>query len=341
MPERAITRIWESSSPAARAARAALRPASWGYAAVVAVRNAAYDAGWLRSHALALPSVSVGNLTVGGTGKTPVSAYIAARLVAHGLKPAVVMRGYGNDEALVHARLNPDVPVVIAADRVRGAMDARAMGCDVVVLDDAFQHRAAKRDADVVLLSADRAGPVRPLPAGPWREPLGSLARASLVVVTRKSASPVRARELLMHARRFAPQAGGAIVHLAARGLTAWRSGEDADVSVLRDKNVLAVAAIGDPRAFAAQVAEAGGRVNLVAERDHHAWSAQDAVRLGRRAAAADMVICTLKDAVKLGPVWPREAPPLWYLSQRVVVEFGAPDLDRMLATLPAEKPTD
>src|SRR6185437_5935989 len=97
------------------------------------------------------------------------SAFIAAKLAESGMKPAIVMRGYGGDEPLVHARLNPGIPVLIAADRVRGARAARAAGRDVVVLDDAFQHRGAKRDVDVVLLSADLAGPVRQLPAGPWR----------------------------------------------------------------------------------------------------------------------------------------------------------------------------
>ena len=341
MPEGAINQVWTSSSLAARMARGALMPASWVYAAVVAARNAAYDNGWLRSHELALPAISVGNLSVGGTGKTPVSAFIAARLEERGFKPAIVMRGYGRDEALVHARLNPGVPVVIAADRVRGAAEARAMGRNVAVLDDAFQHRRAKRDVDVVLLAADLAGPVRPLPAGPWREPLTSLARASLIVVTRKSASPVRARELLAHARRFAPNTGGAIVHLAADRLVAWLSGEFLDLATLRGKTVLATAAIGNPRAFAAQLTEAGARVEIAAERDHHAYSAADAVGLARRAAAADIVVCTLKDAVKLGPVWPHEAPPLWYLSQRVVVESGAAELDRILATLAVPGPTN
>jgi len=341
MPEGAINQVWTSSSLAARMARGALMPASWVYAAVVAARNAAYDNGWLRSHELALPAISVGNLSVGGTGKTPVSAFIAARLEERGFKPAIVMRGYGRDEALVHARLNPGVPVVIAADRVRGAAEARAIGRNVAVLDDAFQHRRAKRDVDVVLLAADLAGPVRPLPAGPWREPLTSLARASLIVVTRKSASPVRARELLAHARRFAPNTGGAIVHLAADRLVAWLSGEFLDLATLRGKTVLATAAIGDPRAFAAQLTEAGARVEIAAERDHHAYSAADAVGLARRAAAVDLVVCTLKDAVKLGPVWPHEAPPLWYLSQRVVVESGAAELDRILATLAVPGPTN
>lgn len=339
MAEDAARRVWESSSLAARIVREALRPASWAYGGVVAARNAAYDHGWLRSHELALPAISVGNLTVGGTGKTPVAAYVAARLAERGLKPAIVMRGYGSDESLVHARLNPGIPVIVAADRVRGAIEARAAGRDVVVLDDAFQHRRARRAADIVLLAAELAGPVRQLPAGPWREPLASLARASLVVVTRKSASPVRARELLLHARRFAPSAGGALILLAADRLVNWTSGDVTELASLRDRRVLAAAGIGDPRAFAAQLADAGAQVELAAERDHHAYTAADAAALASRAERRGMLVCTLKDAVKLGPVWPRAAPPLWYLSQRVVVESGAADLGGILATFGTQKP--
>lgn len=341
MPESAIDRVWESSGIGSRLARGALIPASWVYAATVAARNAAYDRGLFRSHALALPAVSVGNLTVGGTGKTPVAAFIAARLLQLGMKPAIVMRGYGDDETRVHERLNPEIPVIVAADRVRGVKEASAKGHSVVVLDDAFQHRRAKRDADIVLLAADRAGPVRALPAGPWREPLTSLRRASMVMVTRKSASAVRARELLAHARRFAPQAAAAIVLLAADRLVDSLSGESLDVSAIRDKSVLAVAGIGDPRAFSTQLSDIGARVELVAERDHHAYTAADAALLALRAAGADFVVCTLKDAVKLSTLWPRQAPPLWYLSQRVVVESGAAELDGILATLRAANPTD
>jgi tetraacyldisaccharide 4'-kinase len=341
MRERAIERMWESSSGGAGLARAALTPASWGYAAVVAARNAAYDHGWLPSRDLALPAVSVGNLTVGGTGKTPVSAFIAARLFELGQKPAIVMRGYGGDESLVHERLNPSIPVFRGADRVAGALQARAAGCTVVVLDDAFQHRQARRRADVVLLPASLDGPVQLLPAGPWREPLSSLKRASLVMVTRKDATIDRARDLLARALRFAQGTPGAILHLAPARLEAWSSGESRDLATLAGQRVLAVAAIGDPRAFSAQLTALGAGVTLVAEGDHHAWSARDATVLAGRAAGADAVICTLKDAVKLGPVWPREASPLWYLSQRVVVEDGAPDFDRILATFAAPRPTN
>lgn len=341
MPRNPIDGVWESSAPGARLARAALIPPSWIYALVVTVRNAAYDRGWLRSHPLALPSISVGNLTVGGTGKTPVSAFIAARLSELGAHPAIVMRGYGGDEPLVHARLNPNVPVVIDADRVRGTAEARENGCSVVVLDDGFQHRRARRDVDVVLLSADRAGPVRALPAGPWREPLSSLKRATVIVVTRKSASTLRARGLLSQARKFAPQAAAAVVHLAADRIIGCLSGESLDPSALVGKQVLAIAAIGDPRAFSTQLSDAGARVELAAAADHHAYTAADASALATRATRAEFVICTLKDAVKLAPIWPREAPPLWYLSQRVVVESGAAELDAILTTLAIAKPTD
>ncbi len=339
MADRAIHRLWYSASLSARVARTVLAPASWVYAAAIAARNIAYDRGWLRSHDLGAPAISIGNLTVGGTGKTPISAFVAGLLSGRGLKPAIVMRGYGGDEALVHARLNPAIPVITNADRVRGAGEARALGCDVLVLDDAFQHRRARRCVDVVLLSAEIEDPVRLLPAGPWREPFSSLARASLIVITRKAATRARAQELSDLAHRFAPRAAQAIVHLAPGQLVSWTSGEQRDPRTLRDLRVLAVSAIGDPASFGMQLAQFGGRIESVTAPDHHPWSHADAVALARRAADHNFVVCTLKDAVKLGPVWPREALPLWYLSQGIVVESGADDLDRLLATLETAGP--
>ena len=141
---RAIERIWAEDGPAAWA----LTPLSWIFSTAVAVKNVLYDIGLLRARKLALPAVSVGNLSVGGTGKTPVSAWVAAELARRGARPAIVLRGYGDDEVLVHRALNPGVPVIVDADRVRGAATAKAQGATVVVLDDAFQHRRAARDAD-------------------------------------------------------------------------------------------------------------------------------------------------------------------------------------------------
>ena len=156
-PKRSVVeRIWWGDDALARAARLALAPLEGAYRGVIALRGSLYDAGLLPARQTAVPAISVGNLSVGGTGKTPVAAFVASELRARGGKPAIVLRGYGGDEPLVHATLNPGVPVVVSPDRVAGVAEARVLGADVAVLDDAFQHRRAERWADVVLISADR-----------------------------------------------------------------------------------------------------------------------------------------------------------------------------------------
>jgi tetraacyldisaccharide 4'-kinase len=332
MRERVLDHVWESGSTGARVVRMLLTPLGWGYGAAVTLRNFAYDRGWSAAHPLALPTIAVGNLTVGGTGKTPVSAWLAAALRSRGARPAIVLRGYGGDEALVHRRLNPDIPVIADPDRVRGVATAGAEGATVAVLDDGFQHRRARRDVDVVLLSADRFGPFRFLPAGPWREPLSSLTRASVIVVTRKSASPLRARDLLSQAMRFAPEAEGAVVLFAVGPLVACEADIVREAATLTGARVLAISAIGDARAFESQLRTLGAQVEGAAFPDHHAFSAGDVASLARRVQGATIPVCTLKDAVKLAPLWPRQAPPLWYLSQRVSVEVGAEALDGLVA---------
>ncbi len=328
-----IEYIWESGALGARLLRGLLSPLGWLYGRIVELRNLAYDRGIFSSYELELPAISIGNLSVGGTGKTPVAAWLVGRLKAAGAKPAIVLRGYGGDEPFVHARLNPGVPVIVNPDRVAGVAEAREAGANIVVLDDAFQHRRARRDVDAVLLSADRFGPVRPLPAGPWREPLRSLSRAALIAVTRKSASPLRARELLAHAMRFSPRAEGAILHLAPDAVVQWTTGVSEPVSSLFGAPILAVSAIGDPRAFAAQLRTAGAQVEAVIYPDHHAFTVADGESLAATAQGKRRVVCTLKDAVKLAHVWPRQAAPLWYLSQRVTVETGGESWDRLVAT--------
>jgi len=181
---RIVERLWYGDDPAARAARAALWPAERLFGAAVGLRDLLYDAGWLRTEPTAIPAISVGNLSVGGTGKTPVAAWIARGLADRGAQPAVVLSGYADDEPRVHRLLNPDVPVFAGADRVRAIADAAAAGARMAVLDDAFQHRRACRVADIVLVNADRfSGRARVLPAGPFRERLDALHRATLVVV--------------------------------------------------------------------------------------------------------------------------------------------------------------
>ncbi|MBW8771569.1 MAG: tetraacyldisaccharide 4'-kinase, partial [Gemmatimonadetes bacterium] len=152
-----LERIWFDGSAPARAARLVLAPPSWLYASIVRMRGALYDRNLLlHVHRAALPVLSIGNLSVGGTGKTPLAAWAAKRLLASGATPAVLLRGYGDDEPLVHAALNPDVPVIADPDRVAGARKALAAGADCAILDDGFQHRRLARVADWVLVSAEQ-----------------------------------------------------------------------------------------------------------------------------------------------------------------------------------------
>jgi tetraacyldisaccharide 4'-kinase len=312
--------------------RTALAPLSWLFGGVVRARNAAFDAGLLASHAGPISAISVGNLSVGGTGKTPVAAWIAARLGARGARPALVLRGYGDDEPLVHAALNPDVPVIVTPDRVAGVARAGAGGATVAVLDDGFQHRRARRALDLVLVSADAwREPLRLLPAGPWREPLGALRRASAILVTRKAATAERAREVAARLAAAVPGVAIARLHLAPDELRRVGGDDAAPLVTLAGTRVLAIAAIGDPAAFAAQLTNAGAAVTLRAYPDHHAFGRDDVGRLVAEGAEATCVVCTLKDAVKLGPLWPDDGPRLWYVSQRVVPEAGEELLERLL----------
>jgi tetraacyldisaccharide 4'-kinase len=336
---RAIDELWFGDSAAARAGRVALWPASALFGAAVRARAALYDHGLLRVHAPGLPVLSIGNLAVGGTGKTPVAAWAAARLHQAGARPALLLRGYGGDEPLVHETLNPGVPVLANADRLAGVHEARARGADCVVLDDAFQHRRLARTADWVLVAAERGDvAVRLLPAGPAREPASALRRADSVLVTRKSATRDAAETL---AERIARDTGveTAICHLALDAVVDAASGESHPLERLHGARLLAVAAIGAPASFFAQLRAAGAaELRTVAFRDHHAFDAADVARLVADASRADAVVCTLKDAVKLAPLWPHGATPLWYVSLHARIERGEPELDASLARILAAR---
>ncbi|HET6681384.1 MAG TPA: tetraacyldisaccharide 4'-kinase, partial [Gemmatimonadaceae bacterium] len=314
-----IDAVWYGSTPTSRVLRGLLTPLSWMFGAIVRVRAWLYDAGLLRATAVSIPIVSIGNLTVGGTGKTPVASWLAGRLRARGARPAIVLRGYGDDETIVHGSLEPEVPVVANADRVRGVDEAMARGANVVLLDDAFQHRRVARDHDLVLLSADR-GRAHPrlLPAGPAREPWTALRRATLAIVTRRAAGDADVEALCESAAAFLPggMSGVVVVRLEPAGLCSMLGDESVPLQALDGARVLAVSAIGDPAAFESQLRAAGARVEHAIFPDHHRFDGDDVSRLVQRAAAADRIVCTLKDAVKLGPLWPRAAPPVWYLSQ-------------------------
>jgi tetraacyldisaccharide 4'-kinase len=342
-PERSfVERIWWGDDAMARVARVALAPLEAAYRGIVALRGSMYDAGLLPARRTALPALSVGNLSVGGTGKTPFAAYVASELRARGGKPAIVLRGYGGDEPLVHATLNPGVPVVVSPDRVAGVAQARVLGADVAVLDDAFQHRRAERWGDIVLVSADRwTDERRLLPAGPWRESARALRRATMAVVTRKAATAEDADVVRAALRAAVPGLIIATVRLSARELHEATGTDTMSLDSLNGRRVHLIAAVGDPRAFTRQVEATSATITTSSIfPDHYRYTREDGIRLALLSSGADLVICTLKDAVKLGPHWPAEAPRLWYVSQQVVIEREGEALAALLDGLLAVRST-
>jgi tetraacyldisaccharide 4'-kinase len=329
-----IERIWRGEDRPARAARAALIPAERVFALASGLRTLVYDAGWVKGRRAAIPVISVGNLTVGGSGKTPIAAWIARWLVDHGAQPAIVMRGYGEDEPLVHRTVNPDIEVVTGADRAAAVGEAADRGADVAVLDDGFQHRQLARDVDIVVISADQwTDEVHLLPAGPWREPLSAVRRANLVIVTRKAATERQVDRVHEAIAKVAPRVPRVSVHLAPDELVRVGGADRVPLEVLRGERVSAVAAIGDPSAFFRQVEAQALAVHRIAFRDHHRFTPVDVGRIVNESRDSARVVGTLKDAVKLRDLWPREAPGLWYVSQRVVVERGVGGLEQLLET--------
>jgi tetraacyldisaccharide 4'-kinase len=332
---RLIGMLWTGRGRRARAARALLTPVEALYGAVVATRGKFYDWGVFRAENFSVPILSVGNLSVGGTGKTPVAAWFAQRLSSNGVKPGIVLRGYGGDETIVHQRLNEGVPVITAVDRVRGIREAIAHGVDAVVLDDAFQHRSAGREADVVLVNADAwSGTPRLLPAGPWREPLRSARRADLLIITRKTAERSTVEDVRRALASAAPRVPVATAYLAPGELRSTATGQTLPLHVMRGADLTAIAAIAHPDSFFRQLTELGAVVRPHSFPDHHAFTRQEARDLAMRASSSDFVVCTLKDAVKLESLWPAEAGSLWYVSQRLRIEDGQQHIDRLLDDL-------
>lgn len=338
--------VWHAEGMGAAMARGALAPLESVFAFGVRRRNARFDhaIGANALPVMPLPAMSIGNLTVGGTGKTPVAAWFVARLLAHGAHPALVLRGYGDDEWRVHERLTPGAPVVVNPDRVAGAAQALSRGADCVVLDDGFQHRRARRVSDVVLVSADQWQPaVRLLPAGPYREPLAALKRATAVIITVKVADEASVAQVLKAISAYVDPARVAIVELTSAGI--HDAIEDAPTPSLQGLRITAVSAIGNPAAFERQLQGAGAIVGAhLRYPDHHQFTTGEISEIVRVAEQGDGVVCTLKDAVKLGPLWPRVGPALWYLSQTVVINRGAEVLenecDRVLAARRIRTPT-
>jgi tetraacyldisaccharide 4'-kinase len=335
--EAVARRAWAPETPADRALRATLVPAALVYGAASALRNRLYDRGWLGARRVPARVVSVGNLAVGGTGKTPAALWVAEGLASRGHRVGIVARGYrkrrrgvvvvgegggrplvgaedGGDEAVMLARRFAG-PVVTGERRA----DAAALACarfalDAVVLDDGFQHRALARDADLVLLGDD-AGGAWPLPAGPLREWRGNLERADALLTV--DAPPPVAAGVPGFRARLRP---AAVVRVEG---DAW---VEMPLETLAGRQVTAVAGMARPERLAATLRALGASVRrLLAFPDHHRYGAAEALAIAA-AAGEDPVVTTEKDLVKLERLPGLRAP--WALRMRLEVEQGEALLD-------------
>lgn len=323
-----VHRLWDGEGgPLSRLLGWALTPAELVYRGAVAFRGATYRSGLATVAAPPVPTISVGNITVGGTGKTPLVRWLVTRLVEQGLTPGILHGGYAQDEPTLHRLWFPELPVVADRNRGRGAHTATGEGADILVLDDGFQHRALARDLDIVLVSAETwSRSARLLPRGPYRESPRALARAHLVMVTRKSAGPLDAAraEAEIAALSGRPTARA---HLRPTG---WLDRELKP----RDRNAtpgeaVAVAGVARPSDFFDHARRLGARVvDEVAFPDHHDYTPAEATALTLEAAGRSLVT-TAKDVTKLASLMPQV--DLWVLDQEVTIESGR---DRVLQAL-------
>jgi tetraacyldisaccharide 4'-kinase len=334
-----------------------LVPLSWLYGLAVRGRNFCYDRGLLPVAKLGVPVISVGNLSAGGTGKTPIVEYIVRYFLGQQRKVAVVSRGYkrtstgtfvvsdgtqlfgsaaqAGDEPFQLSRSHPQATVVVDEQRSRGARAAIARSHpDVVILDDAFQHRAIARDLDILVLdSTVPLTAMRLLPAGLRREPLTSAKRAGLIAFSRAIPSPEFRTTIASLSA-----APAVCIRFVPTGVGELGSPSVLPAASLRGKRSLAFCGIGNPGSFQATLEEAGAVVlELITFADHHPYTADD---LGRIAAAAqrcgaERIVTTEKDAVRLGGEPRLGGLPVTFVRIRAELCQGGETFHRLLdATL-------
>jgi tetraacyldisaccharide 4'-kinase len=322
--------LWTSRRLEARLARAVLVPASALWRSGMAARAAAYAHGWMTTRDLPLPSVSVGNLTLGGSGKGAVADWIATHYAAGGLPPAILVPG-ADDDVLVHRHAVPGAIVLGDADPVAAGERALAQGAGVLVLDDAYQRLDVHRDLNVAVVSAETTRAVRwTLPAGPWREGWPALRRAGAAVVTRKRA-PLDAAQALASDLSAAVEGPVAIVHLGLHYFEGLVSGERREAASLSGKRVVAASGIADPDAFVAQTKATGAAVQVATWKDRAEFKDEDVAWLAHAARRADHVVITEKDAVKLRDRWPHRVPEPLVALLELTWEAGEDELTAAL----------
>ena len=298
----------------------------------VQLRHAAFRHGWFKTRRLNRPVISVGNLIVGGTGKTPLVILMAKTLLAGGHRPCILTRGYGRrrgksliivdpgaglvfdpreigDEPAALARALPNVPIIVSRDRFRaGVTGEQDFQATVHLLDDGFQHLALYRDLDIVLLDVTRLpSDLALLPAGRLREPFSALQRAHWVILTRTELADGAA----LGARVQATNPRARIFRCGTKlaGFVEMRSGLLEPLENLLGRKAAAFCGIGNPSAFFADLRIWG--LEVAAERvfpDHHVYKRHDLENLGVLARGAAAILTTEKDLMNLPPDW---SPPV------------------------------
>lgn len=294
---RAVRDFWAAEHPGmtARLTGAVLAPAELPFRAAVGMKNAWYEG--RPQPSTSVPVVSVGNLTVGGTGKTPVVRWLADWLLRTGARPAIVTRGYGRDELALHRRWFGRHAVLAGRDRRACVRMAADRGYTVVVLDDGFQHRRLARALDILLVAVEDPLRVRMLPRGPYRESPASARRASAVLLTRRTSRRRQAAAWREKLSGVAPRVPLLDVEIRMGG---WTDLDGAPAAPPAG-DVLAVCSIARPGPFVSGLGALlpGAHVEHLAYADHHDYTYRDVSallqRLGQRT-----VVCTAKDAVKL-----------------------------------------
>ena len=300
---------------------------SWLYGSAVALRRCFYQIGFIKARRLPARVISIGNLTVGGTGKTPMVIAIAQKLKEKGYKPAVLSRGYGGkagrgvtavsdgekiyegpgvvgEEPVLIAKRLPGIPVLVGSDRYRtGGYAIQRWGTDVMVLDDGFQYLGIEKGLNLVLVDATNPfGNDYLLPRGILREPIHRLKSADGIVLTKVNLVP----DVVGLSRRIRGIAGPVpIFHavLAPTQLICWSTGAHSAVKDLAGKKVVCFSGIGNPMTFRPLLEALGAKIvkEFVFE-DHHVYTSgdEDVVEFAVKEAAADFAITTEKDAVKI-----------------------------------------
>ena len=316
------------------------------YESLIRLRNYGYDHSILTVKKASAPVISVGNLTLGGTGKTPLVAWLAHWFAQHNKKPAIISRGYKaktgqlSDEAAELKILLPTVPHYANKQRIIAAGEAVTKGSDVLLLDDGFQHRQIGRDLNLVTIDAtDPFGCNRLFPRGLLREPLWGLKRADALVLTRTDQVSIKTRnEIQEQCFQFVGSHDKPWIETEHRPSNLRLvDGTTQPLKTLQDKRILSLSAIGNPAAFHRTLTTLGHEpVATLTFPDHHTYTTDDIHRISEEteSVGAEIIVTTLKDLVKL-PLASVRNRPLCALEIGIQFQTGLQDLEYLLNKIP------